>query len=1210
MSVARRPVHRRARGSSRATARRTTRTSPSGCARRARSSSARPTWTSSRWARRPSTRPTARPPTRGRSTACPGGSSGGSAAAVAAFHAPLVDRHRHRRLDPPAGRAVRDRRHEADLRPGQPLRDRRLRELARPDRAVRPRRARRGGAAPRGRRPRRPRFDLVARAGPGDADRAAGRRRRGRGARCAASASACRASTSWRAWSRASRRASARRSRRSRRPARPSRRSACRTPTTAWRRTTSSRRPRRRPTSPATTGSATGRGSATATSSPTTWRTRGQGFGPEVKRRIMLGTYALSAGYYDAYYLKAQKVRTLIKGDFDALWAQGFDALVAPTSPTVAFRFGDRLADPVSMYLSDACTLPVNMAGLPGVSIPCGLSDGLPVGLQLIGAAVVARPRCSGWRAATRRSPRRADWRGDRADRPRERRRSAGPDPGRADRPRRPEPRLAARCRHVTRPDRTRCRTLDADDRPPAHPAGRARPRASASGRCRRRASAASSTSRPRWTTSSASGVGEPDFDTPRVRSSRPASRACARAGRTTPATTGTLELRRALAAHLERRYGVAYDPATRDPGHGRRVGGGRPRARARRATRATRSSSTSRRTSPTSPAIIVRRRRRPARRDALRGRLRARPGGGRGRDHAADQGALPRLSVQSRPAPCCPTTSRTRSPTSRSATTCSSTATRSTTGSPTATYRHRAMSALPGMRERTILMGGFSKAYAMTGWRVGYVCAPAAILEGMRQGPPVRDHVGRRRPPRTRRWPRSRGRAGRRSGCWPSTTAAGGCSSTGSTRSGSDTFEPRGAFYAFPRIASTGLDDEAFAERLLTEEHVAVVPGQCLRAVGRGPRPDVLRDVVRAARGGAGADRPVRRADPCLRARPRRQRARETALERYEAVIGIEVHCQLRTASKMFCGCSTDYDGAPPNSHVCPVCLGLPGALPTINRRAVEHVLATGLAIEATTPDGDPLGPQELLLPGPAQGLPDQPVRPAARVARAADVRHVGRAVHGRRSPAPTSRRTRPSSSTRTDADGPRGQPRRLQPVRRAADGDRHRARHPDRRAGPPLRRGAAAAAALDRRVGRRHGARPDAGRGERLAPAARHGAVRDAGRGQEHELVPLRGAGDRLRDRAPGRGARRRRAAHPGDARLGRRPAARPTACGPRRRRDDYRYFPEPDLPPLHVDAAWLAAIRAALPELPAARRDALPRRARPVARTTRRSSSPTRT
>ena len=114
--------------------------------------------------------------------------------------------------------------------------------------------------------------------------------------------------------------------------------------------------------------------------------TRGRGFGAEVKRRIMLGTYALSAGYYDAFYLKAQKVRTLIKADFDAVWSAGYDAIVAPTSPGVAFRFGAKMADPVSMYLNDACTLPVNMAGLPGVSIPCGLSEGLPVGLQFIGA--------------------------------------------------------------------------------------------------------------------------------------------------------------------------------------------------------------------------------------------------------------------------------------------------------------------------------------------------------------------------------------------------------------------------------------------------------------------------------------------------------------------------------------------------------------------------------------------------------------------------------------------------------------------------------------------------------------------------------------------------------------------------------------------------------------------------------------------------------
>src|SRR3954453_17594446 len=115
--------------------------------------------------------------------------------------------------------------------------------------------------------------------------------------------------------------------------------------------------------------------------------TRGRGFGPEVKRRVMLGTYALSAGYYDAFYVKAQKVRTLIKRDFDVLFEEGFDALVAPTSPSVAFRFGAKMADPVAMYLSDACTLPVNMAGLPGISIPCGLSEGMPVGLQLIGPA-------------------------------------------------------------------------------------------------------------------------------------------------------------------------------------------------------------------------------------------------------------------------------------------------------------------------------------------------------------------------------------------------------------------------------------------------------------------------------------------------------------------------------------------------------------------------------------------------------------------------------------------------------------------------------------------------------------------------------------------------------------------------------------------------------------------------------------------------------
>lgn len=114
-------------------------------------------------------------------------------------------------------------------------------------------------------------------------------------------------------------------------------------------------------------------------------KTRAKGFGPEVKRRIMIGTYALSAGYYDAYYLKAQKVRTLIKQDFDKAF-ETVDVLVCPTSPTTAFKAGEKTDDPLSMYMSDLMTIPVNLAGLPGMSVPCGFDKhGLPVGLQLIG---------------------------------------------------------------------------------------------------------------------------------------------------------------------------------------------------------------------------------------------------------------------------------------------------------------------------------------------------------------------------------------------------------------------------------------------------------------------------------------------------------------------------------------------------------------------------------------------------------------------------------------------------------------------------------------------------------------------------------------------------------------------------------------------------------------------------------------------------------
>jgi aspartyl-tRNA(Asn)/glutamyl-tRNA(Gln) amidotransferase subunit A len=111
---------------------------------------------------------------------------------------------------------------------------------------------------------------------------------------------------------------------------------------------------------------------------------REQGFGPEVKRRIILGTFALSSGYYDAYYVRAQKVRTLIRRDFEAAFAT-CDVVATPTTPTPAFRLGERTEDPLQMYLEDIFTVPANLAGIPGISVPCGLASGLPVGLQLLG---------------------------------------------------------------------------------------------------------------------------------------------------------------------------------------------------------------------------------------------------------------------------------------------------------------------------------------------------------------------------------------------------------------------------------------------------------------------------------------------------------------------------------------------------------------------------------------------------------------------------------------------------------------------------------------------------------------------------------------------------------------------------------------------------------------------------------------------------------
>ncbi|MCL6520007.1 MAG: Asp-tRNA(Asn)/Glu-tRNA(Gln) amidotransferase subunit GatA [Armatimonadetes bacterium] len=113
-------------------------------------------------------------------------------------------------------------------------------------------------------------------------------------------------------------------------------------------------------------------------------KTRQEGFGAEVKQRIMIGTYVLSAGYYDAYYLKAQKVRTLVRQAYDEAFKE-FDVLISPTSPTVAFGIGEKVDDPLEMKLADVCTIPINLAGIPAISVPCGFSEGLPIGMQIMG---------------------------------------------------------------------------------------------------------------------------------------------------------------------------------------------------------------------------------------------------------------------------------------------------------------------------------------------------------------------------------------------------------------------------------------------------------------------------------------------------------------------------------------------------------------------------------------------------------------------------------------------------------------------------------------------------------------------------------------------------------------------------------------------------------------------------------------------------------
>src|SRR5258708_6498307 len=308
-------------------------------------------------------------------------------------------------------------------------------------------------------------------------------------------------------------------------------------------------------------------------------------------------------------------------------------------------------------------------------------------------------------------------------------------------------------------------------------------------------------------------------------------------------------------------------------------------------------------------------------------------------------------------------------------------------------------------------------------------------------------------------------------------------------------------------------------------------------------------------------------------------------ALERYEAVIGIEVHCQLKTASKMFCSCSTDYDGAAPNSHVCPVCLGLPGALPTINRRAVEHVLATGVAIGATTPAATRWDRKNYFYPDLPKGYQisqyDLPLASAGRLAFETSEGPVTIGI--------TRAHLEEDTAKLIHATADDGQKVSLVDFNRSGAPLMEIVTDPDVRSAEQARRYAEELQLLLRAIG---ASDADMERGQTQVEAN----VSLPPRGTEPFgiRVEVKNMNSfRSVERAIAYEIERQAAALDAGETLTQDTRGwnedRGTTYVMRSKEDshDYRYFPEPDLPPLRVDAAWLAAIRQALPELPAARR-----------------------
>jgi len=309
------------------------------------------------------------------------------------------------------------------------------------------------------------------------------------------------------------------------------------------------------------------------------------------------------------------------------------------------------------------------------------------------------------------------------------------------------------------------------------------------------------------------------------------------------------------------------------------------------------------------------------------------------------------------------------------------------------------------------------------------------------------------------------------------------------------------------------------------------------------------------------------------------------SALERYEAVIGIEVHSQLRTSSKMFCGCSTDYDGAQPNTHVCPVCLGLPGALPTINKRAVEHVLATGAAIEATAPEATRWDRKNYFYPDLPKGYQiSQYDLPLASLGRL-----TFDTSDGPFTVAITRAHLEEDTAKLVHATDSNGRKVSLVDFNRSGAPLMEIVTEPDIRTAEQARRYAEELQLLLRAIG---ASDADMERGQMRVEA--NVSLRERGATAFGTRVEVKNMNSfRSVERAIGYEIERQgRALDAGEPLVmetrGWDEAKQATyRMRAKETSDDYRYFPDPDLPPLHVEAAWIDRVRASLPELPAARR-----------------------